>query len=201
MRADLQGLLREIPGLWLGQNAVAPPAVLPSGFPALDPLLPGGGWPVGTIVELVAPQRGIGEIQLILPAMRTLSRDVRVVYVNPPQIPYAPALDHAGVNLRQVLMLRPTPRDILWAMEKILGEQDCGMALAWTGPLRAREVRRLQLAAEKGQSMGFLFLDRDRGPSPAALRLRLRSHERGTEITILKSRGGYSRKTIVLQTP
>jgi len=56
-------------------------------------------------------------------------------------------------------------------------------------------MRRLKLAAEEGQSPGFLFRPAShRGESsPAALRLALTARDIGLDIEILKSRGGPAR--------
>jgi cell division inhibitor SulA/protein ImuA len=83
----------------------------------------------------------------------------------------------------------------LWALEQALGSGACEVALAWTArtpPLRS--LRRLQLATERGRTLGFLFraLDAARQASPAALRLRLapRPEGGGLRVELLKSRGG-----------
>ena len=41
----------------------------PSGFAELDARLPGGGWPVGAICELLLETMGIGELGLLVPAL------------------------------------------------------------------------------------------------------------------------------------
>ena len=39
----------------------------PSRFAALDAQLPGGGWPLGMLTELIARDPGIGELRLLIP--------------------------------------------------------------------------------------------------------------------------------------
>jgi len=63
----LAELLRH-PALWRGAGAGAPEAI-PTGFRALVAGLPGGGWPVNTLVELLVPAAGIGEVRLLLPVI------------------------------------------------------------------------------------------------------------------------------------
>ena len=46
--------------------------VLASGFAALDAELPGGGWPLGVLTELLLPHAGVGELRLLAPALRAL---------------------------------------------------------------------------------------------------------------------------------
>ena len=47
----------------------------PTGFPVLDRQLPGGGWPVDGIAELLYDHQGIGELRLLVPALAYLSRE------------------------------------------------------------------------------------------------------------------------------
>ena len=44
-------------------------ATRPTGHAALDAVLPGGGWPVGALVEVLQPQAGQGEWRLLAPAL------------------------------------------------------------------------------------------------------------------------------------
>ncbi len=53
----------------LGQAALPG---LPTGWPALDAQLPGGGWPLGALTELLPVRAGIGEIRCLLPAWRAV---------------------------------------------------------------------------------------------------------------------------------
>jgi protein ImuA len=55
--------------------AAAVPAGLPTGYAALDRCLPGAGWPRQGLIEILADQRGIGELRLLLPALAALCRD------------------------------------------------------------------------------------------------------------------------------
>jgi protein ImuA len=52
-------------------------AVLASGHAALDAQLPGGGWPVGALTELLLPHPGVGELRLLAPALAALQRQQR----------------------------------------------------------------------------------------------------------------------------
>ena len=66
--AALEDILQRHP-VWLGgAPQLAAPAV-PTGFRALDRELPGGGWPRGALTEILGSQEGIGELQLVLPAL------------------------------------------------------------------------------------------------------------------------------------
>ena len=62
------------PGVWrASQVGGGAQAVSPSGFAALDALLPGGGWPHGALTELLLPQPGIGELRLLAPVLAAVA--------------------------------------------------------------------------------------------------------------------------------
>jgi hypothetical protein len=64
--------------------------------------------------------------------------------------------------------------------------------LLWPDVLDDQASRRLQLAAEKGNSWAIAFRPpaARTEPSAAALRIELLSGDEGTRLSILKSRGG-----------
>ena len=81
------------PAIWRGGDCAPEPAALPSGFPALDAMLPGRGWPGSALTEIVLEREGIGELRLTLPALARLQAQGRdVAWIAPPHVPYAPAL-------------------------------------------------------------------------------------------------------------
>jgi len=186
--------LLQHPAIWRGDDLaqVAVPGVA-TGFEALDHELPGGGWPAGALTELLHDREGIGELRLVAPALARLSEAGRwVAWVAPPYLPYAPALAAAGIRLSRLLVIgKTTPRDSLWAAEQALRAGSIGAVLFWPSDIDPRALRRLQLAAEAGGSVGLLYrpLRAADEASPAALRLAL--EPRGTELSIriLKRRG------------
>jgi len=144
----------------LNRDGVAQPAVEPSGTATLDAVLPGGGWQSGTIVELMPTAMGMGELSLLMPALARITHADRpnchVALIAPPCIPFAPALAQHGVDLEHLLVINPQkPEDILWSFEQTLRCKSFGAVVAWPVSVKDREVRRLQLAAEAGRSIGF----------------------------------------------
>ena len=166
-----------------------------SGYPQLDALFPGGGWPCGALTEILCDQPGIGELRLLLPMLVELSRQPRwQLWITPPWQPYAPALAQAGIVLKNLLLVESgSAQDCLWAFEQGLRSGTCSVVLGWLRQLRNSELRRLQLAAASGNSLGILFRSSQQAsqPSPAALRLQLDSCQGEPELTILKRRGGW----------
>lgn len=192
---SLDSLLQEADVWRGGEVARGLEPGLPSGFAALDEVLPGGGWPQGTLTEILADHEGAGALQLVMPALARLSREGRwLAWIAPPHIPYAPALAAYGVDLSRVLVVHPrADMDAQWAVEQALRSGTCGAVLAWPRIADERSLRRLQLAAETGHTMGLLFRSAWAATqsSPAALRLRLESIPGAIDVRVLKRRGGW----------
>lgn len=204
---SLEEVLRH-PGIWRGKLYSGQPVVA-SGYPWLDELLPGGGWPIKALTEILVEQWGIGELRLLVPALAHLTTDaggeVRarprwIAWVAPPFIPYAPALVNSGVDVSRMLLVHPASSDdALWAVEQALRSGTCAAVLAWIRQANECHLRRLQLAAETGNSWGVLFRSSLalRQASPAALRLKLAPAKDGLDVHIIKSRGGHPARVMI----
>jgi protein ImuA len=202
MNASLDALLQH-PGIWRGDRlaGVAVGAV-PTGYPELDEELPGGGWPRGALTEILVGREGIGELRLLLPALARMSQqDGWLTWVSPPHVPYAPALGAAGIRLDRLLVAKPrSASDAWWTAEQALRSGSCSAVMAWLDAADERRMRRLQLGAESGNSMGILFRSESAAEerSPAALRLRLEASRDRLAVHILKRRGGYLGRPVML---
>lgn len=180
------------PSLWrASQLAHSVGRCIDTGYQALSHQLSGGGWPVGTLVDLLVAQPGIGEMRLLSPALRTVARK-RVILLQPPHTPQAIALANMGLAPSQIVWLKSeSSADALWAAEQVL-RGGCGALLFWTKHIRADSLRRLHLAAQSGESLFFALrpLAAAQDASPAPLRLSLRpAPEGGIAIEFTKRRG------------
>ena len=196
-------------GLWradqVGHHSVA---ARPSQFPTLDAALPGGGWPLGMLTELIARNPGVGELRLLIPLLRQLTRERKIVIMlAPPLIPYGPALATYGVDLDYLLIIQaPNAADRLWAVEQTLKSTSFGALLAWLPQDRTRpeHLRRMQLAAQTCRGPVFLFreLPAQNESSPAPLRLLLLPRPGQTlSVQLLKRRGPVLADPLLLQLP
>jgi len=189
--------LLEHPAIWRG-TSVARTEVLSSGFAALDERLPGGGWPRSGLIEILTPRFGVGELTLFLPLLGALTSAPTArsaVWVAPPLEPFAPALAAHGVALERILVVRVPDAlrsGALWAFEQSLTSGACDFVMAWAKGPRAKEIRRLQLAAEQGRALGVLFrpLQAARESSHALLRMAIEPSAFGVRVNLLKSKGG-----------
>ncbi len=178
--------------VWRGRQAqVRPLGLQPSGHAALDARLPEGGWPAAALSELLLASPGVGELQLLWPTLaRLTSANERVVLVAPPFIPYAPAWQAAGVDLRWLVQVDSEHNDALWAAEQCLRSGSCAAVLCWPERADDKALRRLQVAAQTGNALAFACRPQQAAlnPSPAALRIAIDT--RPPQWRVLKCRGG-----------
>lgn len=182
--------------IWRGQPQAHPPSRQPTGFAALDAALPSGGWPEAALSELLLPLDGIGELGLLWPTLARLSgarsagADPMIALITPPYLPFAGAWANAGVRLERLAIVRAESRDVLWATEQCLRSAACSAVLCWLPQADDRALRRLQVAAETGQALGFVMRPATAAanPSPAALRIAIDA--RPAQLRVLKCRGG-----------
>jgi len=173
---------------------------LPTGFARLDAALAGGGWPLATVIELLLPDDGIGELSLLLPALHTLTHEASssprwVLWMTPPHTLYPPALAQAGLSLERQLLIRATSRsDRLWTLEQALVSKRCAAIVGWVADIDGRWLRRLNLAAQRGDTLTVLLRPASSRAqhSPATLRILLERTPRGLDLEIIKRRGGGS---------
>jgi hypothetical protein len=195
--------LLDRPDIWRGGalSSAGLPAI-PSGFPELDAELPGGGWPAGALSEILPAHEGIGELRLLSSTLATLAGSgLRLAWIAPPHLPYAPALAAAGIDISRLIIVRTgSPKDTLWATEQALRSNACGAVLAWPQAAKYTELRRLQIAAEGGRALAFLFRFPETAgePSPAALRIALGTVQGGLSIRVLKRRGAPLASPVIL---
>ncbi|MHB8950702.1 MAG: translesion DNA synthesis-associated protein ImuA [Rhodoferax sp.] len=185
--------------------AAACGATLASGHGELDAELPGGGWPVGALCEILQPPGVCQAWRLLLPALARSPGPL--VLVGPPHVPFGPGLAAQGLNPRRLLWVGAvTAAQRLWAAEQALRCAEVGAVLAWLPQVRAEQLRRLQLAAQTHSKL--LFVMRQSGAqsesSPAVLRLLLGGIPAAgvapdaLQVQILKRRGAPLAHTLVL---
>lgn len=213
--------LLEHPAIWRGRSA-AQRVGLSTGFAALDEHLPDKGWPRTGLIEILVARFGSGELTLLMPALAALTRAPAArwcVWVAPPLLPFAPALVSCGVVLDRVAIVdgaqpldppansrSPLRRSFsgrqdtrfrgdpgMWALEQTLGSGACDAVLGWVRQPKPREIRRLQLAAERGRTLGVLFRPQRaaRDASVAVLRLSLEPLVAGVRLTLIKGRSAH----------
>jgi len=192
------GALAEVlarPDIWRGDRvACASLPAVATGHAVLDAELPGGGWPRGALSEILVDGVGLGEMSLLMPALRAIrAKGGWSLVIGAPYPLHAPAWTAAGMDLTRLVVVSPAAeRDALWAAEQALASGAPGAVLCWTPCADARAVRRLQVAAAAGGAAAFLFRPTRAAAeaSVAPLRLVLDSDPSGRlAVSILKRRG------------
>ena len=172
--------------------AVSRATTCSTGHALLDEELPNNGWPRSSLIELLLQQAGIGEMQLLKPALANLSQHQRIALVQPPFPPHAKACETWGIDTSRILWIRAkSTGDALWTTEQILKNGSCGAVILWQSNVRAESMRRLNLAAQTTDTWFWLMrpMACSADASPAPLRLALRPALAGVSIDIVKRRG------------
>lgn len=200
------------PSLWrasqLGSGTTQ--SSVSSGFPQLDSLLPGSGWPTGHLIELLLKHQGIGELRFLMPVLKKMAQEGKwVVFAHPPLLPVANAFEQFGFpSERLVLIQANKPQDKLWSIEKLINSHAFGALVIWLPEqkqlLDQHALRRLQFHATQGNGVTFVFrpMVAQQSPSPAPLRLTLTADGPNTiRLSILKRRGPVHENSLSIQLP
>jgi len=206
MNKSLEQLLSH-PNIWQARQGRQIKSVISTGYEMLDNKLHDRGWPLGATTELLGPSAGVGELRLLLPALRQQQQRPWVLFLGPPFLPYAPAFAAAGIDPQRLLVVCPrNGRELLWSADQALRSGSCGAVITW-GTRQAisdRDLRRLQQAAHEGNCWHVLFRPREERlqASPSALRMHFESTSNGDlQLQVLKQRGGWSGQTLRLPLP
>lgn len=176
----------------------------PSGFAALDAVLPGGGWPAHAITEILLPQEGSAEWRLLTPVLAHLAAEGReTLLVGPPQPPHPCGLQAAGLPSRQLVWLRAdTVAERLWCTEQLIKARSGAAVLAWLPQARPAQLRRLQVLAAGCDTPVFLMRPEVAAQTASAAPLRLRVGVASVwilSVDILKRRGPPLAQSVQLQ--
>lgn len=158
--------------IWRGQQWQQQQLGYSTGFALLDEHLADNGWPQVGVCEVLCEGTGQGELSMVLPLLSQLigydlsptktatqQQDTMVMLVAPPHVPSAQALLQQGLELARLIWIDTEERkERLWAIEQALSSGCVPLVLAWLDNLSTTEARRLQLAAEKGESLCMLYL-------------------------------------------
>jgi protein ImuA len=193
----------DIPHVWRVTDLAQEACVVPSGHAVLDAQLPGGGWPVGSLVEVLQPRPELHAWQLVLPALAqwVQARPGPIVLVGAPLLPYTPALSAQGLPADRLLWIRVDAAAArLWSSEQALRCADVAALLAWLPQCKSSDLRRLQLAARQHGKLLFVFRPAQvrAQPSPSPLRVLVDGVDR-LQLQVLKRKGPPLEHTLTLQ--
>jgi recombination protein RecA len=176
-------------------------SVLRTGVEAVDALLPAGGLPLGTTVELCG-EAASGRASLALRAVASAHRELRLcAWVDGPRELYPPAAAALGVDLERLLVVRPKVfAQRVWsavqlarsgAFTAVVVDLTHGVGAAGRPErLSLPEARKLADAAARGGTL-VLLLTSPEAPADGLARLRLEARGvQGWSVELERSRGG-----------
>jgi protein ImuA len=177
--------------------------VSPSGWAELDAELPGGGWPLQSVTEVLTAQPSVLEWRLLGPALRpVVAAGGQVVVIGPPRHPHLPGLLHEGLNERQLVWVQAElPAERLWVTEQLIKANAAGTIVSWLPQARQEQLRRLQVCAQACE--GLVFLCRPQAARHDASAAPLRVHasvgpDWELKVNVFKRRGPVHDRTLVL---
>ena len=186
------------PNIWQGRHYQSPEGI-DSGHPTLNNALPGNGWPRDGIIEIVSTP-GMGEVSLLLPALRHAQRQGHVIFLSVPWQLHGPQLAEQGLDLNQVLSVDAPMEQQQWCAEQSLKSAACSALLFWPSKaLTFTAYRRLQILCHERQKPCFLFMRQASKESPCSVRVAITHRTaHGIELQILKSRGTWVNPSLSL---
>lgn len=190
--------------------------VAASGWDALDAVLPGGGWPLGALVELVTAAAAL-PWRLLLPALRAASAQGQVALVGLPLQPNAAAWAAHGIAPQRLWQVQTQAlHETLWCAEQLLACPELALCWLHAPHLDMAASRRLQQAASAarrgaaleggdGWPAPLVVLSRplpSSGTSAAPLRLQVAPDgPAALAVQVLKRRGPPLARTLRLPAP
>src|SRR5260370_40419438 len=126
------------------------------GIAPLDALLPDGGLPAGSLVELLSTADGAGAWTLSLLMAKHVCGEWKVLgLVDGQRCFYPPGAAQLGIDLERSLWVRArTLRDCLLATIQALRCHGVGAVVGWHDQLGTPDARRLPAAAGAGGRVG-----------------------------------------------
>lgn len=193
---SLQQLRAEIARL----EGFSPPGTArhcPTGWPAVDAALPGGGLLEGALHEIHAPDpadgAAMGFAARLIARLQNRAPGQAVLWASCRADLFAPGLQAAGVDPARLLIARCRISDeLLFVFEECLKSKALSAVFGEIGELDFALSRRLQLAAaETGATLVLLRPARFGGePSAAVTRWRAASCPGGWALTLFRCRNG-----------
>lgn len=144
-----------------------------TGCPDFDAFL-GGGIERGSIVEWIGLP-GAGATTLAIAVARAVCQEQGLLMVVDQQrMFYPPAAQALGLNLDQTIVVQPASRkDFQWSLIQTLRCPGISAVVCWPQRASERMLRRLQIAAERGGTLGLLVRPPSVVPEPTWAHYRL----------------------------
>ena len=159
-----------------------PRTSVPTDIETLNDLLPEVGIVSGSFVEILSADDGAGAYSLALTMARSaLPRREAWAVVDSGGTFHPPAAAAMGYDLKQLILLRPRADDDAWTFTQLLRSSDISVCFWMTRRMDSMVFRRLQLAAERGEGLGFVMRPHPAEHKPCWASLRLKASWRSMQ--------------------
>lgn len=136
-----------------------------TGCHAFDRLLPSGALRTGMLVELLSPDRGSGAGALAMHCAKRVVDETQgcLLVTDRWRRFYPPAAVARGIETKDLIVVRSSDHqnmsaaEELWALDQALRCPGVSVVMAWMDKVDPLAFRRLQLAAESGQTLALLL--------------------------------------------
>jgi protein ImuA len=158
-RGEIVARLRRQIARWEETRRPADQGVISSGCGALDRLLPQAGFCRGTLVEWLSAGAGGGAQTLAIAAAReACGAGGALVVLDRQREFYPPAAGRTGIELDRLIVVHAAnAADEAWILDQALRCPGVAAVLAWPEKPSDRALRRWQLAAEEGGTLGLVL--------------------------------------------
>jgi hypothetical protein len=130
--------------------------VVSTGCDEFDRLLGKRGIERGSLVEWIG-SAGSGASTLALKTAQAVCENRVLVVLDSGGQFYPTAADALGIALDRTIVVQPNTRDYQWTLLQILRSGGIAAVVCWPDKANEKMLRRWQLAAEHGKTMGFLI--------------------------------------------
>jgi len=178
--------------LWQASQTQTVPDKLATGIDVLDDALQ-GGFPQRGMARIQSTM-GIGELRLCMPILKQRQQDQRQLFLiaSPAQVNAEMLLEYELSTERTFFINNHDLAAQLWACEQCLKSGCSHTVILWCNKLSLNQAKRLQLAAEQGDSLLVVFqYSTSIQALPISLSLSLSRKEQQLRINITKQRGGW----------
>jgi protein ImuA len=160
MRRDLSALAEKISAVEMRRWAHSDHPPVATGLPDLDNALPHRGLLRGAIHEWLGPDDDRATSRppftLLLHLAARAADTRRIIFIGERAWPYAHPLARAGLLDHSLFIAARTPHERTWATDLALRSPAAACVITDGGGLDRTALRRLQLSAEAGNTLGLL---------------------------------------------
>ena len=134
-------------------------------------------------IELVSAQRGLDELKILMPLMKSItSKGKRILLIAPPSVAFAPYLVSFGVDIRMLDVVQSDSScvEVIQLIEQALRDDEHAMLVTWLDWLPNSVVKRIQLATNASKKIFILFKQYEHQNSPLNMQIKVQFNDQNS---------------------